>query len=386
MSILFWRPSLRGRAAAKQLVSRAAVLGLGLLLPSVFLFQPAFAQARPVSEPQQANRQQATTMHVPAVDGLSPRFDTFVRGPDGTLWHRGWENGTWYDWESLGGSLDSAPTAVSDGNLGMVDVFYLSGGEIKYVYLEVTNHSTYIMARGTLGPAPADVVDPDDCASHWYDPPYGFCSPFAFTSAPAVAITGPNGRLDVFALASDTHHLLHRWTHDDGSWSNWELLSVANFSGDPAAVSWGPDRTDVFIHGSDTNHLYDKVYTNGHWQGWQDLGGTPLYSPAVASWAPGRLDVFAVGTDHQLWTKWYSNGQWSGAGTNWDGWAPLGGYFIASPAAGSLGPGALDVVGVGHDYQLYHSWWGGKWSPWAGMGVVGSFHDAPAVADSWQQF
>jgi hypothetical protein len=192
----------------------------------------------------------------------------------------------------------------------------------------------------------------------------------------------------VFAF-SGPHWLIHRWwtndlTNDNSNgWSDWEILSIADFAGDPAAVSWGSGRIDVFVHGSDDDHLYDKVYDADHggWHNWLDLGGTLLYSPAAASWGPGRIDVFAIGTDQQMWTKVYSDGQWSG-GPTYTGWWPLGGYFTSSPAAGSLGPGHLDLAGRGYDGQVYHSWWGGQWSPWVPLG--GMLTSAPAVVDSWQ--
>jgi hypothetical protein len=298
-----------------------------------------------------------------------------VRGGTGTLWHRWWENGSWHDWENLGVSLDSAPAAGVDPEYQstFLDVFYRRGGDIWFVILEVNFNTTQIVNHQELflGHVPGDA-----------DLFGSFHGDKLITSAPAVS-TWP-GRLDVFALAGDTHHLVHCWFEFNHgiSQSDWEVVSVADFAGDPAAVSWGPGRIDLFIHGADGDSLAHKVF-DGHWHSWEDLGGALLYSPAVASWASGRLDVFVVGTDHQLWTKVFDNGQWSG-GPTWNGWWPLGGYFISSPGASSLGAGALDVVGLGHDYQLYHSWWGGQWSPWAGIGKPGLyFTSAGAVVDWW---
>lgn len=370
----FWQTTLSYPAAIYQFLAwKILMMVLAVALAAgVFGVQPAWAHAQ-ATQPRLTGQRGTTTVQTRAQTGI-PRFDTFVRGPGGALWHRFWENGVWHDWENLGGSLDSAPAAgVDPGGANDIDVFYRSSGEIKYVLLNVGFGTTRILDRRSLGWAPGDVVYPG-CGGF-----FGFCGSVGFISAPAVSTW--SGRLDVFALASDSHHLLHRWYdfYHNGGWSDWELLSVANFAGDPAAVSWGPGRIDLFLHGSDGNSLAHKVF-DGHWHNWEDLGGTMLYSPAAASWAPGRLDVFVVGTDHQLWTKTFTNGQWS---PSWDGWWPLGGYFISSPGASSLGPGALDVVGLGHDYQLYHSWWGGQWSPWAGIGLVGSFTSAPAVVDTW---
>jgi hypothetical protein len=368
MRIGLWRPALSSRAAAHPLLARVVTLALlaVTLAAGSLVVRPTSVHAQ-ISQPELSGQRGTTTVQTHAQASV-PRFDTFVRGYDGALWHRWWENGVWSNWENLGGSLDSAPAAGMDPNgANIIDVFYQSKGYIQYVVLSASFNKTRILDRRSLGDVPGDCF------------PFGFCGAWSFTSAPAVS-TWP-GRLDVFALADN--HLFHRWYdfYHEGGWSDWELLSVADFAGDPAAVSWGPGRIDLFIHGADGDSLAHKVF-DGHWHSWEDLGGTLLFSPTAASWVAGRLDVFVIGTDHQLWTRVFDNGQWSG-GPGWNGWWPLGGYFIASAGASSLGPGALDVVGLGHDYQLYHSWWGGQWSPWAGIGLLGTFTSAPAVVDSW---
>lgn len=350
------------------------VLLVVTLAISSLVIRPASVHAQ-TPQPRLAGQRGAATVHTRAQTGV-PRFDTFVRGPGGMLWHRFWENGVWYDWQSLNVFIDSAPAAAAGDNYyepNRIYVYYLSGGAINYMRLDVSFNTTQVVSLASLGKAPYYVVHPG-CQGDYA------CGYVDFVSAPAVS-TWP-GHRDVFALAADTHHLLHTdgSTNNKGG-TNWDLVSVADFAGDPAAVSWGPNRIDLFIHGADGDSLAHKVY-DGHWHSWEDLGGTMLYSPAVASWAPGRLDVFVIGTDYQLWTKVFDNGQWSG-GPSWNGWWPLGGSFIASPGAGSLGPGHLDVTGLGFDFQVYHSWWGGQWSPWAGLGLTGYSHSASAVIDSW---
>lgn len=307
-----------------------------------------------------------------------PRLDTFARGADGALWHRWVHHDVWSNWVSDGGYLDSAPTAMLNDN--RIDGFYVSGGNLwwfqELLRLGVVTHSN-------MGRPAGDVVDPE-CGGF-----LAFCSSGPLISAPALASWGP-GRMDVFVLA-DAHHLVHRW-FDNFQWSDWELLSVANFAGDPVAVSWGRGRIDVFVHGSDDDHVYQKTFDQGHWFAWQDLHGTLLYSPAAASSGAGKLDLFAVGTDRQLWTKTYRNGQWSGTGTSWDGWAPLAGIHTSSPSASSFGSGYVDVGARGTDNQLWLKrfdgirWTGAgtSWDGWGGLG--GTLTSAPAVVDSWVSF
>jgi hypothetical protein len=48
----------------------------------------------------------------PAASSYGSRFDVFVQGTDGAVWHRGY-TGTWSNWQSLGGKLTSSPVAAT---------------------------------------------------------------------------------------------------------------------------------------------------------------------------------------------------------------------------------------------------------------------------------
>ncbi|WP_396265716.1 hypothetical protein [Halobacillus shinanisalinarum] len=50
------------------------------------------------------------------------RIDVFARGTDDSLYHKWWNGNQWSDWESLGGTLTSAP-AVSSRRSNQLDVF-----------------------------------------------------------------------------------------------------------------------------------------------------------------------------------------------------------------------------------------------------------------------
>ena len=43
--------------------------------------------------------------------------------------------------------------------------------------------------------------------------------------------------------------------------------------------------------------------------------------PAAVSWAPNRLDIFGLGVANDMFHNWSSDG------TNWGGWESLGGIF-----------------------------------------------------------
>src|SRR5262249_27597090 len=85
-------------------------------------------------------------------------------------------------------------------------------------------------------------------------------------------------------------------------------------------------------------------------------GGTFDSPPAAVSWAPNRIDVFGLGTDDSLYHQ-----SWNGS--VWSGWEPLGGVFHSAPAAVCWGPNRIDVFGLGTDGSLYHKAWDGAWRP-----------------------
>jgi hypothetical protein len=130
---------------------------------------------------------------------------------------------------------------------------------------------------------------------------------------------------------------------------------------DPAAVSWGANRIDLFGVGSD-GRIYHKFWGPG-WSGWlNELGAPPPgvapgSSPAVSSWGPGRLDVFVRGNDNAIWHAWW-------AGATWLAWESQGATIVSDPAAVSWGANRIDLFGVGSDGRIYHKFWGPGWSGW----------------------
>jgi hypothetical protein len=140
--------------------------------------------------------------------------------------------------------------------------------------------------------------------------------------------------------------------------------------GDPAIVSWGGGRVDVFVRGGD-NALWQKSYANGTWTNWTSLGGQLASSPAASSWGANRLDVFARDIQGALIHTWYAGG-WSGR------WESLGGALSSDPAAVSWSSGRIDVFGRGTDNALYHIYFEGSWSGWERLG--GAMASGPAVS------
>ena len=104
------------------------------------------------------------------------------------------------------------------------------------------------------------------------------------------------------------------------TWSAWELVGQTKVTwAKPAVASWGTNRLDVVVVGSD-DAFYHKSYDGTNWSpsgptNWTPLGGklNTRVAPVLAAPQPNWLEVFTKGTD----SKWYTN---SYNGTSWAGW------------------------------------------------------------------
>jgi Repeat of unknown function (DUF346) len=204
---------------------------------------------------------------------------------------------------------------------------------------------------------------------------------------PAIQATcwGAN-RLDIFGLGTDNQMYHKAW--DGNAWlpspTGWEPLG-GNFSGGyqslPVAVSWGPNRLDIFCVGSNGS-LYQKSWDGGKWlpsqSGWTPLGGLFGSSPAAVSWAPNRLDIFALGSDQSMYHKFWDGKFWFPSPTDWES---FGGVFNSPPAAVSWGANRIDIFGLGTDNSMYHKFWAGN--AWSGWEALGGVFNSPPAAVSW---
>ena len=178
--------------------------------------------------------------------------------------------------------------------------------------------------------------------------------------SPPVAVSWAPNRLDVFAEGTDSA-LWHRWW-DGSNWGGWESLGGV-LTSPPTVVSWGPNRLDAFVLGTDSA-LYHRWWDGSAWGGYESLGGVLTSPPSAVCWGENRIDVFALGEDHAVWHRW-----WDGA--NWGGWESLGGILTSPPVACSWGPNRLDLFALGEDHALWHRWWDGVgWGGWESLGGV----------------
>ena len=68
------------------------------------------------------------------------------------------------------------------------------------------------------------------------------------------------------------------------------------------------------------NNLYHKTWDGSSWQpskGWENLGHNIVSLPEAVSWGPNRIDVFLLGADGLPYQKTFD-------GTKWLDWESLG--------------------------------------------------------------
>jgi hypothetical protein len=181
--------------------------------------------------------------------------DAFVRGTNGHLWHFG--RGGWKD---TGIPMVGAPTVVR-GAVNDFDVFYRNP----------RNEPMHAYPAGREG---------------WKQRPLGgvvLCDP--------VAVSTAKGRIDVVAFGRS--RLLYHWRLTDDGVSPYELVKGSEPGlGNPALVSSGPKRLDVFYRGLDRTLRH--AYSTGDPAPWksESLGGVLSDFPTAVALPDGSLRAY----------------------------------------------------------------------------------------------
>ncbi|MDQ6945248.1 MAG: hypothetical protein M3256_03015 [Actinomycetota bacterium] len=211
---------------------------------------------------------------------------------------------------------------------------------------------------------------------------------------PAVVSWG-QGRIDLFVEGSD-QKLWQRWTNCSGcQWSSWlqPVGTDGTLASPPAVTSWAPGRIDVIVQGTDFN-LYERNWDTNAWSGgWQNILSPPVHPvtrerATITTWGPGRLDVFLRGVDGKLYQDFLANGAWQG----W--FQPPGtasGNLNSAPSASAWNGGPTDghnrltVFAQGVDNHLYQTTFDGGWSAWNIEGADQDvFQGSPGVPSTLQ--
>ncbi|KAG8418904.1 hypothetical protein J3459_011885 [Metarhizium acridum] len=183
--------------------------------------------------------------------------------------------------------------------------------------------------------------------------------------------------------------------------------SAVSSTGDVTAVSWGPNRLDLFVLGTD-DAVYHKWWDGSswgrmgvpwrhcHWRDQRSFLGSQQTGPIrprheqrsppqglerrllelvgepwrSSSWAtrkqcPGGLTVLMCSSKARI----MASNQNSWTGSSWSGWYNQGGVIVDDVPPVSTASNRLDLFARGTDNALYQkSWNGGAWTAWIDLG------------------
>src|SRR6266487_120479 len=211
-----------------------------------------------------------------AVSWAENQLDLFALGMDNSAWHKGWDGNNWSGWESLGGILTGAISVVPQANPGFqgiqtdpqksLDLFALGqdhaiwhkwGGQSFWEDWESLG-GTFISSPSAVSWATnrLDVFVPgtDHAVWHkWWDGASwgGWESLGGSVFSVPTVVSGGLGRLHLFALGADGT-VCYKGRGSTG-WGGWESLGGFIFSAS-SPIYWGwPSRLDLFALGTESD-------------------------------------------------------------------------------------------------------------------------------------
>jgi hypothetical protein len=133
------------------------------------------------------------------------------------------------------------------------------------------------------------------------------------------------------------------------------------------AISWGPDRIDVFAVFKD-KALWHRWWDGQIWNEWENLGGDYVGEPAAVSSVPGRIDVFATGTDGALHHHVFSGDSWTPP-QHVDVRINPGNSVVESPTVVSTAANRLELFVPVADRQIRRGEFDGQTWSWGSTGA-----------------
>ena len=213
-------------------------------------------------------------------------FDAYATGTDYKLYHA--SHGSFpfisLPWYGLGGGTSLATAAAASWAPYRVDCFAGSQGNLLHRYSN--DNGTNFSDWETLG-------SPDG---------------LSMQAAPAAVARGPK-LLDCVAWFSDGFLWQKSW--NGTSWQPWTQIPLRKVIGQPGLCSWAPNRLDIMVLNSNSqmSHMF-SLDGGTTWQDGANLGKprgrtTIFSSPTAISWGPNRIDCFVIGSDYNLWHVWW---------------------------------------------------------------------------------
>lgn len=177
-------------------------------------------------------------------------------------------------------------------------------------------------------------------------------------AAPHAVAVGPD-RTALFVVGTD-HIVRVRW-RIDGEWGGWTVLPGTVVSA-PFAIASADNGIDLFA--VDHKHsILHRQWCEGEWTDWRwlsgEAGGPTITAPRAVWSAPDRLEVFALGTDLGMWHLWRDGDRWR------DEWTCIGSLWLTPPYVVCREPGTIDAVAINSESALaYSRMRHGSWSGW----------------------
>jgi GH25 family lysozyme M1 (1,4-beta-N-acetylmuramidase) len=214
---------------------------------------------------------------------LAPyRLDDYIVGTDGNCYHQDWQSG-WSAWQSLGHptntTLVGTPSATSWAP-GRVDV-YCKGADNAVYRKYWTASSGWV---GWIAQGGAIISDPS-------------------------SVTWGANRLDAYVVGTDDQIWHQYWNGSSfiPSQTSWQedLPEITTTNG-VAVCSWGVGRQDMFVNtGSTIAHNWYNNDWNGNWNETHTPPVTPVGAPAASTWGVDRVDLIILGSDGKCYHTYY---------------------------------------------------------------------------------
>jgi len=310
---------------------------------------------------------------VSVVSWGSNRLDVFMGGGQyQDVWHTAWNGSSWQPWDDRGRPGSGTATSLSAVSWGpnRLDVFTIDTAH-AHLWQLTWNGSTWVPWTDRNAPAGSGQL-----------------------SAYATAVTWGANRIDVFAKTLPAYPLGGTVWHTAWNGTSWQGWDGRGSPPDgawygPMAVSWGLDRLDLFTFSDRVPPSGDFDCWHDSWNGsnwetaWDDLGSPhfPFTDDLNAvSWGPDRLDVFGIagspsGTRYDVWHNSWDGYAWQAA---WDDRGSPTATGAVRVWVASWGYQRLDVftLDVGNAHLWQQTWNGSTWLPWTDLGMP-----PPGIAD-----
>jgi hypothetical protein len=309
-----------------------------------------------------------SSRNLSAAAAWSPdEFHVFVRSAKDILQHKMLRAGTWSEWES--------PAAVAGlkDEIGLAMSFNATAVSWRLCGTDVSTGCSESQRR-------LDVFYPDSSGSLrqlGYDGSWATADLGGVAASDPVAVSWGDDRLDIFVLGTDSK--LQHINYVPDAWSAWESAPFSDhtwLSGErPTATSPGIGKLDVFGRGSDKGLQRFYWDGSGNWK-WNDcafsvndlIAQAGLVSgltsqPIAVSMTAGRSDVFIRGADLSLWTAVAHDDSCG----EWKSLGKPGGMnMMGAPTAISRAPGRIAAYARAADSSLWaREWTGLIWTEWA---------------------